>query len=156
MKSKIFSLVALGFLATACGTTDKQSAEMAGDASGVAIAPGSYEDFRVNVGDRVFFDFDRSDLTAEGRTILENQAQWLAKYRDARITLEGHCDIRGTREYNMGLGARRAHSIKMFLISKGVDASRIHTVSYGKERPEFEGDSEDVHYKNRRGVTVVQ
>ena len=118
--------------------------------------PGSYDDFRVNVADRVFFTYDSSKITTQGRSVLDQQAEWLAQYPSVDIIVEGHADIRGTREYNLALGERRAKSLKDYLVSKGVDPNRIHTVSYGKERVEFDGDGEEVHNKNRRGVSVIQ
>ena len=97
--------------------------------------PGSPEDLVVNVGDRVFFDFDKYDLKPRAREVLERQATWLKRFPDVRIIVEGHCDERGTREYNLALGERRANAAKDYLVSLGVDPSRVRTISYGKERP---------------------
>jgi len=119
------------------------------------LTPASQEDLAVNVGDRVFFDFNASSVSANGKRTLERQAEWLKKHTNLTITIEGHCDERGTREYNLALGEKRANSAKEFLIKKGVDASRINTLSYGKDHPEFLGSSEAVWSKNRRAVTVV-
>ncbi len=105
-------------------------------------------------GDRVFFDFDSSSITSDGQATLAKQAQWLAG-NNANVTVEGHCDERGTREYNLALGEKRANAVKDFLVSQGVAASSISTISYGKEFPEFLGTAEDAWSKNRRGVTVV-
>ncbi|MCK6417358.1 MAG: peptidoglycan-associated lipoprotein Pal [Alphaproteobacteria bacterium] len=119
-------------------------------------APGTQADLVVNVGDRVFFGYDRFDLTAEAQTTLDNQAAWLSRYPNLRVTVEGHCDERGTREYNLALGERRANSVKNYLAAKGVDAARITTISYGKERPAVPGSDETSWAQNRRGVTIVE
>ncbi len=109
----------------------------------------------VEVQDRVLFGYDSSDLSEEAKKILDTQAAWLKSDTALKITIEGHCDERGTREYNIALGDKRANSAKSYLTSNGVDAARIKTISYGKERPAFFGTSEDVLAKNRRAVTVV-
>jgi peptidoglycan-associated lipoprotein len=122
------------------------------------IVPGSQEDFLANVGqygDRIFFDTDRFNVDTEDQTTLQRQAQWLARYPNTRITVEGHADERGTRDYNLALGERRANSAKNYLTSVGVDASRIQTVSYGKERPQAVGSDEQSWAQNRRAVTVT-
>lgn len=127
----------------------------AGGTSTNSIVPGSKEDFVQNVGDRVFFDFDRSDIKPEGQQVLQRQAQWLGHYPNLTVTVEGHCDDRGTREYNLALGERRANAVKKALIALGVPAARVSTVSYGKERPAVVGDNEAAWAQNRRGVTVI-
>lgn len=122
------------------------------------IVPGSQEDFLANVGqygDRIFFDTDRFNVDTEDQATLQRQAQWLARYPNTRIIVEGHADERGTRDYNLALGERRANSAKNYLISVGVDASRIQTVSYGKERPQAIGSDEQSWAQNRRAVTVT-
>jgi peptidoglycan-associated lipoprotein len=122
------------------------------------ITPGSQEDFLQTVGqygDRIFFDTDRFNVDTEDQTTLQRQAQWLARYPNTRITVEGHADERGTRDYNLALGERRANSAKNYLTSVGVDASRIQTVSYGKERPQAIGSDEQSWAQNRRAVTVT-
>lgn len=122
------------------------------------VVPGSQEDFLQTVGqfgDRIFFDTDRFNVDTEDQTTLQRQAQWLARYPNTRITVEGHADERGTRDYNLALGERRANSAKNYLISVGVDASRIQTVSYGKERPQALGSDEQSWAQNRRAVTVT-
>ena len=119
------------------------------------IIPGSAEDLRVNVGDTVHFGYDRYELRDEDRNILQRQASWLQKYAQVRVTVEGHCDERGTREYNLALGARRANAVKEYLVSLGVSSGRLETISYGKERPVCTQSSEDCYAQNRRGVTVV-
>jgi peptidoglycan-associated lipoprotein len=130
-----------------------------GGGSGVGqILPGSQEDFLAAVGmngDRIFFDTDRFNIDSADQATLQAQAQWLARYPDKRITIEGHCDERGTRDYNLALGERRANSAKNYLASLGVDASRILTVSYGKERPAAAGSNEQAWAQNRRAVTVT-
>ncbi len=117
--------------------------------------PGSQEDLVLNVGDRVFFDFDKSDLKPEARRTLERQAAWLKRYPNVKVIIEGHADERGTREYNLALGDRRANSAKNYLIALGIDPARLSTISYGKERPEALGSNEAAWAQNRRAVTVV-
>ena len=118
--------------------------------------PGSQAHFLQNVSaDRVLFATDSSDLDDQSRSILDSQAQWLAQYPNVRVTIEGHCDERGTREYNLALGERRANSAKTYLVSAGVPATRITTISYGKERPEALGSDEGAWAQNRRAVTVT-
>jgi peptidoglycan-associated lipoprotein len=119
------------------------------------ILPGSAEDFRVNVGDTVNFDLDRYDIREGDKAILQRQAQWLARYPNVRITIEGHADERGTREYNLALGARRANSVKEYLVSLGTQAARLETVSYGKERPLCTESNETCWAQNRRGVSTI-
>jgi len=122
------------------------------------IMPGSQEDFLQQVGqfgDRILFETDRFNVDAEDQATLQRQAQWLAQYPNTRITVEGHADERGTRDYNLALGERRANAAKNFLVSIGVDASRIQTVSYGKERPSALGSDEQAWAQNRRAVTVT-
>jgi len=120
-----------------------------------SIIPGSAEDFRVNVGDTVHFDFDKYDILENDKTTLQRQATWLGKYPAVRVTVEGHCDERGTREFNIALGARRANAVKEYLVSLGVSSARVDTISYGKERPICSESSEDCWAQNRRGVTTI-
>lgn len=120
-----------------------------------SILPGSAEDFRVNVGDTVHFDFDKYDILENDKPTLQRQATWLGKYPQVRVTVEGHCDERGTREYNIALGARRANAVKEYLVSLGVASARVDTISYGKERPVCQESSEDCWAQNRRGVTTI-
>jgi peptidoglycan-associated lipoprotein len=117
--------------------------------------PGSNGDFQVNAGDIVYFSSDSSDLTPEARQTLTNQAQWLQQFASQTVTIEGHADERGTREYNIALGARRAESVRGFLASQGVNASRIRTVSYGKERPVAVCNDISCWSQNRRAQTVL-
>jgi peptidoglycan-associated lipoprotein len=120
-----------------------------------AVQPGSAEDFQQNVGDRVFFDTDRYDLSAEAQSQLQKQAAWLKQYPAVTVTVEGHCDERGTREYNLALGERRANSVANYMTALGVDAGRLSVISYGKERPECTDSNEGCWAQNRRGVTSV-
>lgn len=120
-----------------------------------AATPGSAQDFTVNVGDRIFFDTDSSAVRADAQQTLDRQAQWLLKYPQYPITVEGHADERGTREYNLALGARRAATTRDYLVSRGVPANRIKTISYGKERPVAVCDDISCWSQNRRAVTVL-
>jgi peptidoglycan-associated lipoprotein len=118
--------------------------------------PGSQEDFVRSVSaDRIFFDTDRFNIDTEDQVTLQSQAQWLAKYANTRVTIEGHADERGTRDYNLALGERRANAAKNYLASLGVDSARIQTVSYGKERPQALGSNEQAWAQNRRAVTIT-
>jgi peptidoglycan-associated lipoprotein len=120
-----------------------------------SIVPGSAEDLRVNVGDTVHFDYDKYDILDADRALLQRQAAWLAKYPAVRVTIEGHCDERGTREFNLALGARRANAVKEYLVSLGVASARVETISYGKERPMCAESTESCWAQNRRGVTTI-
>jgi peptidoglycan-associated lipoprotein len=161
MLKKVLCLVGALVLVSACDTTGSGS----GDASGMggangsgkmgAAKPGTQEDMVVNVGDRVFFSYNGADLSAEARATLDRQAAWLKKYASNNVTIEGHADERGTREYNLALGERRATAVKNYLVADGIGASRVKTVSYGKERPAVLGSNEAAWAQNRRGVTVV-
>lgn len=123
---------------------------------GSANVPGSQADFVAQSGsDYVLFGYDSYELDDEARTTLGKQAEWLARYPSVRVTIEGHADERGTREYNLALGDRRATAAKNFLAAQGVDTSRMTTISYGKERPAVEGSDESAWARNRRAVTVV-
>ncbi len=118
--------------------------------------PGSVKDFMEQVGsDRVFFAYDSYELDDAAKETLTKQAAWLGKYGNVSVTIEGHADERGTREYNLALGDRRANAVKNFMAAQGVDAARIKTISYGKERPAVEGSDESAWSQNRRGVTVL-
>jgi peptidoglycan-associated lipoprotein len=124
--------------------------------AGATVTPGSVADFQQNVGDRVFFDFDQSVVRPDGRATLDKQAAWLKKYTNYPITIEGKCDERGTREYNLALGERRANAVKQYLIAQGIPAARVKTISYGKERPEVVGSDEGAWARNRVGITALQ
>ncbi|HZQ01320.1 MAG TPA: peptidoglycan-associated lipoprotein Pal [Reyranella sp.] len=124
--------------------------------SSATVTPGSVADFQQNVGDRVYFDFDQSTVRPDGRPTLDKQAAWLKKYGNYQITIEGKCDERGTREYNLALGERRANAVRQYLIAQGLPAARIKTISYGKERPEVVGSDEGAWARNRVGITTLQ
>ena len=146
-----FAAVVMAALAIAgCAKNADQAAGMAG-----AAAPGSQQDFVVNVGDRVFFETDSSELTEQARATLDKQAQWLNNYNRYAFTIEGHADERGTREYNIALGARRAQTVREYLVSRGVSGQRMRTISYGKERPVAVCDDISCWSQNRRAVTVL-
>lgn len=161
MNLRSLSLLAAVLLVAACAQNPSQTGTAAGTGAAtqatapVGPTPGSREDFVQNVGDRVFFDFDKSDIKPEGQKTLEHQAAWLKKYPNTTVTVEGHCDDRGTREYNLALGERRANAVKKALVALGIAPNRISTISYGKERPAVVGDNEAAWAQNRRGVTVV-
>ncbi|HWA69154.1 MAG TPA: peptidoglycan-associated lipoprotein Pal [Rhizomicrobium sp.] len=120
-----------------------------------SIIPGSAEDLRVNVGDTVHFAYNEYNIEDADTAILGRQAAWLARYPAVKVTIEGHADERGTREYNLALGARRANAVKEYLVSQGVSTARIETVSYGKERPICTESTESCWAQNRRGVTII-
>jgi peptidoglycan-associated lipoprotein len=178
MVSRIFALLISSILVSACETAPDESAAASGAGtskaatsstatpSAVAPAPapapapsgppaGSQEDLVANVGDRVFFDFDKYNLTPDARATLEKQAAWMKRYASTTVSIEGHCDERGTREYNLALGERRANSVKDFLVALGIGPNRVKTISYGKERPVALGSNDKAWAQNRRGVTVV-
>jgi len=119
------------------------------------VGPGSQQDLAQTAGDRVFFDYDRADITPEGQEILRRQAAWLKRYSNVAVTLEGHTDERGTREYNLALGERRAQAVKNVLVALGIPAPRMQTISYGKERPAIPHSDDQSYAQNRRAVTVV-
>jgi peptidoglycan-associated lipoprotein len=147
-----FAALLLGAIAIAGCAKNAQNDQvgMAG-----AATPGSQQDFIVNVGDRVFFETDSSELTPQSRATLDKQAQWLNQYGTYAFTIEGHADERGTREYNIALGARRAQTAREYLASRGVQAQRMHTISYGKERPVAVCNDISCWSQNRRAVTVL-
>lgn len=120
-----------------------------------APAPGSQQDFVVNVGDRVYFDLDSYSVRSEAQPRLDAQAAWLARYPQVTVRIEGNADERGTREYNLALGARRAEAVRSYLISRGVSAARIDTISFGKERPIAEGSNESAWAQNRNAHTAI-
>jgi len=120
------------------------------------FGPGSQQDLAATAGDRVFFDYDQTDIKPEGQQTLQKQAEWLRRYPNIAVTIEGHCDERGTREYNLALGERRANAVKDYLAAQGIPASRLSTISYGKERPVVLGSNEAAWAQNRRGVSVPQ
>jgi peptidoglycan-associated lipoprotein len=138
----------------ACANKPEGPGAGANAAAGVAT-PGSAQDFVVNVGDRVFFETDSSEITAQGQNTLDKQAQWLTRYAQYTFTIEGHADERGTREYNIALGARRAQAARDYLASRGISPTRIRTISYGKERPVAVCNDISCWSQNRRAVTVL-
>jgi peptidoglycan-associated lipoprotein len=123
--------------------------------SGGRFAPGSQQDLAATAGDRVFFAYDQSDMSSEGQQILQRQAEWLKRYPQVSVTIEGHCDERGTREYNLALGERRATAVKNVLVALGIPSARVQTISYGKERPIVVGSDEGGYAQNRVGITTV-
>ena len=178
MRLKFIVLAAAGLLLAACGSAPEEIVELTSEGASAAAptppaspqiaalpaptppvatgpAPGSAEEFVIDVGDRVFFDTDKSDLQANARKTLERQAAWLQNNPNYSITVEGHCDERGTREYNLALGDRRAAAVKNYLVALGVDPNRVATISYGKERPEALGSNAAAWSQNRRGVSIV-
>jgi len=171
MTVRTFVLVSIAAVAlTACtkkSTTPQALPAPPADTSGASEAsgpapvanaaiPGSQADFLASVSaDRIYFGTDGYDIDAEDQTVLRSQAQWLARYPNKQITLEGHCDERGSREYNIALGERRANAAKNYLVSIGVTVSRISVISYGKERPAAVGSDEGAWAQNRRAVTIT-
>lgn len=166
MQTKLLGALAAAALLAACASEDTSGAATGAGAAGGAggmgglgagqIRPGSQEDLVANVGDRVFFDTDSSSVRADQRTTLERQAAWLAQYPQTQIVVEGHADERGTREYNLALGQRRANSARDVLVAQGVSSARLSVISYGKDRPAALGSSADAWAQNRRAVTVVR
>ncbi len=169
MRYKILGLIAAVALVAACETAPTGGASAGGVGSAkpvetystplsggpTSVRPGSQEDLVVNVGDRVFFEFDKFNVNADARKTLGLQAAWLKKNASVTITVQGHCDERGTREYNLALGERRANAVKDYLVTLGVNPQRVDTISYGKERPVAIGSTNAAWAQNRRGVTKV-
>ncbi|MCC6777979.1 MAG: peptidoglycan-associated lipoprotein Pal [Hyphomicrobiales bacterium] len=150
--AKLAALLALALAAAGCASNRADPNAQAG--AGYA-APGSQQDFVVNVGDRVFFESDSTELSPQAAATLDKQAQWLATYGQYSFTIEGHADERGTREYNIALGARRAQTVRDYLASRGIPAQRMRTISYGKERPVAVCNDISCWSQNRRAVTVL-
>ena len=176
----LLSILLLGFV-FACSTTPKDTADSSGSGSSgefntasttsedgasstavdtatsdfSGIISGSYEDLIVNVGDRVYFAYDSFDLDDDAKELLQHQAAWLKQYNKTSIIIEGHCDERGTREYNLALGEKRAQAVKNYLSGLGVAMSNLNTISYGKERPAVVGSTDAAWSQNRRAVTAV-
>ena len=149
---RIAAVLAAALAISACASQPEQTQATAAGAA----TPGSQQDFVVNVGDRVFFETDSSELTPQSRATLDKQAQWLNTYNQyAQFTIEGHADERGTREYNIALGARRAQTVRDYLVSRGIPAQRMRTISYGKERPVAVCNDISCWSQNRRAVTVL-
>ena len=176
---QIFMIFAVLVLVSACSSTDDEilsseplvssdrqdvtQGDPLSDVYGEQVAvtnntgptPGSQADLVVNIGDRVFFGYDSYDLTQEARATLEQQAAWMNTHQALSVTVEGHADERGTREYNLALAERRATAVRNYLVALGVSPSRVGTISYGKERPAVVGANSTSWAQNRRGVTVV-
>ncbi len=166
----LISAMLLIFVA-ACATKPEDSADSSGsgakssdssvdegaitETAGSGIVAGSQEDLIVNVGDRVFFGYDSSDLDSDALELLQDQVAWLKQNSSVSITIEGHCDERGTREYNLALGEKRAQAVKNYLIGLGISPDRVSTISYGKERPAVVGSNDGAWAQNRRSVTTV-
>ena len=174
---KLLTSALLVFFLAACSTTPKDTADSSGSGSSStssdvsssessssdettstdssSIEPGSQEDLIVNVGDRVFFNYDSSELDSDAQELLQDQVAWLKQYSNVSVIIEGHCDERGTREYNLALGEKRAQSVKNYLINLGISSDRVSTISYGKERPAVVGSNDGAWAQNRRSVTKV-
>jgi peptidoglycan-associated lipoprotein len=144
------AMIAVALVAGGCANQQKALEGGVG-----AATPGSPQEFQVSVGDRVFFETDSSALTAQSQATLDRQVQWLTQYSQYAFTVEGHADERGTREYNLALGARRASAVRDFMIARGIPATRMRTVSYGKERPVAVCDDISCWSQNRRAVTAL-
>lgn len=159
MNLKILGAFAAVALLAACSSAPKPETMSTGTGAAAAPtgpAPGSEADLVANVGDRVFFAFDQSLLTSEDQATLDRQAAWLQKYPQVTVLIAGNCDDRGTEEYNLALGQRRANAVRDYLAAKGVDPSRLQTISYGKDRPVALGDNEKAWAQNRNGISSVQ
>jgi len=157
MNSKILGALAVVALLAACANKDTGASTGSGAAATTSgPVPGSQEDLVANVGDRVFFDFDRSTLTTDARSTLDRQSAWLAKYPQVNVQVAGNTDDRGTEEYNLALGQRRANSSRDYLVARGVAGSRMSTISYGKDRPTALGDDEQAWAQNRNTITSVR
>ncbi len=162
MNLRPLSLMAGLLLLAACAQTPSTTATQSGGGHAATMAaptstvtPGSEQDLVQNVGDRVFFDFNKSNIKPEGRVTLQRQAAWLKKYPNVTVTIEGHCDERGTEEYNLALGERRATAARNALVALGIAPNRIKTISYGKERPIVLGSNPAAWAQNRVAITVV-
>ena len=169
----VYKLLVSAFLVlfvAACATKPKDAADSSvsgssssdssvegtiSETAGSGIVKGSPEDLIVNVGDRVFFGYDSSDLDSDALELLQDQVAWLKQNSNVSVTIEGHCDERGTREYNLALGEKRAQAVKNYLIGLGISPDRVSTVSYGKERPAVVGSNDGAWAQNRRSVTIV-
>jgi peptidoglycan-associated lipoprotein len=156
MKMKILGALAAVSLLAACSSGDQTAAATGAGAGATGPRPGSQEDLVANVGDRVFFDFNRSNIRADQREVLERQAGWMGRFPEVQVMVEGHADERGTREFNLALGQRRANAARDVLVAGGVAAARVSTISYGKDRPAALGSNEQAWSQNRRAVTVVR
>ena len=164
MYSKVVSLVAAAALLAACSNTDTANTGAATGAGGAgaggygagSAAPGSQEDLVANVGDRVFYALDSSTLSSDAQSTLDRQSAWLGRYPQVAVQLAGNCDERGTTEYNIALGQRRANAARDYLVARGVSSARISTISYGKDRPTALGSNEEAWSQNRNAITSVR
>ncbi len=158
MNWKVIGLMAALAMLGAC--SDKDSTGAATGSGGLAtnggVTPGSQEDLVANVGDRVFYALDSSNLSSEARTTLDRQSAWMARFPQVSVQMAGNCDERGTAEYNLALGQRRANAARDYLVARGVSSARITTISYGKERPTALGSDEQAYAQNRNAVTSVR
>lgn len=148
---KALALSSLALVFTGCEVEDECKADF-----NTPVEAGLAENFKNNVGDRVYFHFDSYKVTPGAQTVLKQQADWLNKNNEAKAVVEGRCDIRGTEQYNLALGERRANSAKNGLVAAGVDPARLSTISYGKSNPVDPGHTEEAHARNRSATTVVQ
>jgi len=163
MLPRLIAVAAALLMLAACSSTPETPAGGLGPGGGPgagmsgapSYGPGSQQDLAATAGDRVFFAFDSADISSEGQQILQRQADWLRHYPNVSVTVEGHCDERGTREYNLALGERRATAAKNVLVAAGISASRVSTISYGKERPIVPGSTDDAYAQNRVAITTV-
>src|SRR5580765_6970150 len=161
MHVRAFALMGALLMLAACGSNPEPAPGPGGPigpggpSGSSRFGPGSQQDLAATAGDRVFFAYDRSDISSEAQQILQRQSQWLKRFPNVSVTIEGHCDERGTREYNLALGERRAQAVKNVLVALGIPAARVSTISYGKERPEIPHSDDQSYAQNRRGVTTV-
>jgi peptidoglycan-associated lipoprotein len=156
MKLKLLGAAAALALVAACGSTPDETGAAGGAGAATGPRPGSQEDLVANVGDRVFFDFDRYNIRPDQQGTLERQAAWLAQHGTVNVQIAGHTDERGTREYNLALGQRRADAARDMLVARGVSGSRISTISFGKDRPIALGSNEEAWAQNRVAITSVR
>jgi peptidoglycan-associated lipoprotein len=158
MLGRLIGVAATVLLLAACSSAPPATPTGGGlghNTGGAGYAPGSQQDLAASAGDRVFFAYDQSSISPEGQQILQRQSEWLKRYPQVTVTVEGHCDERGTREYNLALGERRAQAVKNVLVALGTPSARIRTISYGKERPIVVGSNEEGYAQNRVGITTV-
>ncbi len=156
MNVKILGAFAAVALLAACSDNTATSSGAGAAASSSGIVPGSQEDLVANVGDRVFYDLNKSAVKTDGKATLDRQAAWLAKYAQNNVQIAGNCDERGTEEYNIALGQRRAAAARDYLVAKGVASTRVTTISYGKDRPTALGSNEAAYAQNRNAITSVK
>jgi peptidoglycan-associated lipoprotein len=150
------AFAAVALLAACANQTTQATTGTGAPPTTTGPVPGSEEDLVANVGDRVFYDFNKSNLKPDARATLDRQSAWLAKYGSVNVQIAGNCDDRGTEEYNLALGQRRANSAAQYLEAKGVAAARVTTISYGKDRPTAQGDNEQAWAQNRNAITSVR